>query len=222
MSRSHFSSLTGRASTSRRVLVLAFNSCTRLLSPLYTTRYPTDQAPGCPDFDISTLKLSRLFSAIQTRSDQVKDHHQARGKGLSILPYHELLRIKPEKLWTFLFCQSICLTPILTLYSMSTASNDVLSWTNQDPRESVLFNSWGVLYRFQVRVIHQHCFFNTSIVFTDGSEPQRAERNNSMALHSAQQGRPSCKTRVGCQWWTRPHRHWKSKFSSRSDATDCN
>ena len=25
----------------------------------------------------------------------------------------------------------------------------VLSWTNQDPRESLLFNSWGVLYRFQ-------------------------------------------------------------------------
>ncbi|KIK08409.1 hypothetical protein K443DRAFT_672432 [Laccaria amethystina LaAM-08-1] len=35
---------------------------------------------------------------------------------------------------------------------MSTASNDVLSWTNQDPRESVLFNSWGVLYRFQTVV----------------------------------------------------------------------
>jgi hypothetical protein len=26
---------------------------------------------------------------------------------------------------------------------------DVLSWTNQDPRESQLFNNWGVLYRFQ-------------------------------------------------------------------------
>ncbi|PFH52874.1 hypothetical protein AMATHDRAFT_1912 [Amanita thiersii Skay4041] len=35
---------------------------------------------------------------------------------------------------------------------MSTASNDVLSWTNQDPRESQLFNSWGVLYRFQTNV----------------------------------------------------------------------
>ena len=29
-------------------------------------------------------------------------------------------------------------------------SNDVLSWTNQDCRESILFNSWGILYRFQV------------------------------------------------------------------------
>jgi len=35
---------------------------------------------------------------------------------------------------------------------MSTASNDILSWTNQDPRESSLFNSWGVLYRFQTVV----------------------------------------------------------------------
>ena len=66
------------------------------------------------------------------------------------------------------------------------ASNDVLSWTNQDPRESVLFNSWGVLYRFQVRVIHQHCFFNSSITFTDYSGSQWAERNNSMAFPSAQ------------------------------------
>ncbi|KAG5341827.1 hypothetical protein C0989_007652 [Termitomyces sp. Mn162] len=33
---------------------------------------------------------------------------------------------------------------------MTTAANDVLSWTSQDPRESSLFNSWGVLYRFQV------------------------------------------------------------------------
>lgn len=36
---------------------------------------------------------------------------------------------------------------------MSTAAaDDILSWTNQDPRESQLFNSWGVLYRFQTNV----------------------------------------------------------------------
>lgn len=29
------------------------------------------------------------------------------------------------------------------------SSNDVLSWTNQDLRESLLFNAYGVLYRFQ-------------------------------------------------------------------------
>ncbi|KAG7097152.1 hypothetical protein E1B28_004530 [Marasmius oreades] len=32
------------------------------------------------------------------------------------------------------------------------APDDILSWTNQDPRESQLFNSWGVLYRFQTVV----------------------------------------------------------------------
>lgn len=29
---------------------------------------------------------------------------------------------------------------------------EVLSWTNQDPRESQLFNSWGVMYRFSTIV----------------------------------------------------------------------
>ncbi|KAM6495736.1 hypothetical protein JOM56_008442 [Amanita muscaria] len=33
--------------------------------------------------------------------------------------------------------------------STSAASDDILSWTNQDSRESQLFNSWGVQYRFQ-------------------------------------------------------------------------
>ncbi|KJA14913.1 hypothetical protein HYPSUDRAFT_149793 [Hypholoma sublateritium FD-334 SS-4] len=37
---------------------------------------------------------------------------------------------------------------------MGTTSNDVLSWTNQDSRESALFNSWGVVYRFQTTVAH--------------------------------------------------------------------
>ncbi|KAF5346782.1 hypothetical protein D9756_010415 [Leucocoprinus leucothites] len=36
-----------------------------------------------------------------------------------------------------------------TRTTVSSNSNDILSWTNQDPRESRLFNSWGVLYRFQ-------------------------------------------------------------------------
>jgi len=31
-------------------------------------------------------------------------------------------------------------------------NGEVCSWTNQDPRESQLFNSWGVLYRFQTTV----------------------------------------------------------------------
>ncbi|KAK0490700.1 hypothetical protein IW261DRAFT_1323378 [Armillaria novae-zelandiae] len=35
---------------------------------------------------------------------------------------------------------------------MATPPDDILSWTNQDPRESQLFNSWGVVYRFQTTV----------------------------------------------------------------------
>ncbi|KAJ7068105.1 hypothetical protein C8F01DRAFT_590354 [Mycena amicta] len=35
---------------------------------------------------------------------------------------------------------------------MSNSSDDILCWTNQDPRESVLFNNWGILYRFQTAV----------------------------------------------------------------------
>ncbi|KAF5321034.1 hypothetical protein D9619_000853 [Psilocybe cf. subviscida] len=32
---------------------------------------------------------------------------------------------------------------------MAASSNDVLSWTNQDSRESILFNAWGIIYKFQ-------------------------------------------------------------------------
>ncbi|KAJ3551858.1 hypothetical protein NM688_g4464 [Phlebia brevispora] len=32
---------------------------------------------------------------------------------------------------------------------MSAGNNEVLSWTSQDPRQSQLFSSYGVLYRFQ-------------------------------------------------------------------------
>lgn len=35
---------------------------------------------------------------------------------------------------------------------MTTPGDDILSWTSMDPRESQLFNSWGVLYRFQTIV----------------------------------------------------------------------
>ena len=34
---------------------------------------------------------------------------------------------------------------------MASSGNEVLSWTSQDPRQSQLFGSYGVLYRFQVR-----------------------------------------------------------------------
>ena len=40
---------------------------------------------------------------------------------------------------------------------MTSDQIDVLSWTSQDPRQSLLFNSWGVLYRFHVCVIAIAC-----------------------------------------------------------------
>ncbi|KAI9067562.1 hypothetical protein FKP32DRAFT_236807, partial [Trametes sanguinea] len=38
---------------------------------------------------------------------------------------------------------------------MATAGNEVLSWTSQDPRQSQLFGSYGVLYRFQTDTNNQ-------------------------------------------------------------------
>ncbi|CDO74055.1 hypothetical protein BN946_scf185043.g105 [Trametes cinnabarina] len=38
---------------------------------------------------------------------------------------------------------------------MATTSNEVLSWTSQDPRQSQLFGSYGVLYRFQTDTNNQ-------------------------------------------------------------------
>ena len=40
---------------------------------------------------------------------------------------------------------------------MAASSNDILSWTNKDPRESQLYNSFGVAYRFQVRSPFDAC-----------------------------------------------------------------
>ena len=50
-------------------------------------------------------------------------------------------------------------TPLQSDLNMYTASTDVLSWTNQDPRESQLFNLWGMLYRFQVCVFRAQRFY---------------------------------------------------------------
>jgi len=34
---------------------------------------------------------------------------------------------------------------------------DVLSWTSQDPRQSLLFNSWGIIYRIHACIINIPC-----------------------------------------------------------------
>lgn len=67
---------------------------------------------------------------------------------------------------------------------MTTPSNDILSWTNQDARESVLFNAWGILYRFQVRALLAWLRLPQMILprISDGCQPQqRAERHDALA-----------------------------------------
>lgn len=73
---------------------------------------------------------------------------------------------------------------------MAAASNDVLSWTNQDCRESQLFNSWGTLYRFQVglELLCTLREFDSSF-FTDNGQCKRAEPYYYVARFTAQQGR---------------------------------
>lgn len=66
---------------------------------------------------------------------------------------------------------------------MSSASNDILSWTNQDPRESQLFNSWGVLYRFQVRILILHHGQDINICISDGRQYQWPERDDALAYN---------------------------------------
>jgi len=41
----------------------------------------------------------------------------------------------------------------LTLVIMSALPSDMLYWTNQDPRQSELFNTKGIVYRFEVKKI---------------------------------------------------------------------
>ena len=86
------------------------------------------------------------------------------------------------------------------IFAMTTPSNDILSWTNQDARESVLFNAWGILYRFQV------CSFSRSSGIRQGFLPcipdrrqpqQQPERYDALAHYPPQQGGPSGQTRVG-------------------------
>lgn len=110
----------------------------------------------------------------------------------------------------------LLIPPLPSDLSMSTASNDVLSWTNQDPRESQLFNSWGVLYRFQV-CISQARRFSTGFVLTDGGEHKRTECYDALARDSSKQGRSRRKARVVCHWrpWTRRDRQGISTCTRR-------
>ncbi len=68
---------------------------------------------------------------------------------------------------------------------MATSGNEVLSWTSQDPRQSQLFGSYGVLYRFQVRLpdiwsttLH---VLGADAPCTDGHEQPGPECNDTVA-----------------------------------------
>ena len=61
---------------------------------------------------------------------------------------------------------------------------DILSWTNQDARESVLFNAWGILYRFQVHPLLAWLRLPQMILprISDGRQPQQQpERHDALA-----------------------------------------
>jgi len=79
-------------------------------------------------------------------------------------------------------------------FSMTTASDDILSWTNQDPRESLLFNSWGSLYRFQVR-----CHIQSSTQYKDLLSRRPLHQMVRALQHC---GEPSARTRktVSHRW----------------------
>lgn len=43
-------------------------------------------------------------------------------------------------------------------------TNEVLSWTSEDPRQSSLFGPWGVVYRFQVSLLcPPYCWATVSL-----------------------------------------------------------
>ena len=98
--------------------------------------------------------------------------------------------------------------------STNTASNDILSWTNQDPRESVLFNSWGVLYRFQVN--YSICSYSSTLngQYLDNSQSHWPKHYYALEVNKDQPRGPSGQTRVGSQWWTRACSDWEGLLSS--------
>lgn len=100
--------------------------------------------------------------------------------------------------------------PLMTTSpSYPAAADDILSWTNQDCRESVLFNSWGVLYRFQVRVIAEISRPNLLILLVDDCRSEWGIRNNNVEIPQTQQRRPHRKAGVGNKWRSRTRYHGK-------------
>ena len=92
---------------------------------------------------------------------------------------------------------------------MSPAANEILSWTSKDLRQSQLFSSWGVVYRFQVSIFRVSCCRvlhsdGTSLITrtlslsrVDRHQQQRPERDFYLACHTSHQGGKSREARVG-------------------------
>jgi len=98
------------------------------------------------------------------------------------------------------------------LAAVAAAPNDILSWTNQDSRESVLFNSWGVLYRFQV------CVHRMWKSWRDRSSDYPVDRGSEwsnryyyVAHTSSQQRRSRREARMVREWWLRSRRDGKGR-----------
>ena len=103
----------------------------------------------CPPVFFNTFSI---FCSTEMESDaEVTFHSEShilnRHCGQPYLQ-HNLRRVSSATT-SMRFNNSSSLLP--TTKAMGHGGDDILSWTDQDPRESQLFNSWGVMYSFQVR-----------------------------------------------------------------------
>ena len=51
------------------------------------------------------------------------------------------------------------------MQTFNSFASDVFNWTSEDPRQSILFAPWGVVYRFQVRIYHLHPVSPPSLIY---------------------------------------------------------
>jgi hypothetical protein len=100
--------------------------------------------------------------------------------------------------------------------------NDVLFWTSQDLRQSQLYSTGGVVYRFQVCIIDIACALNgPDLTPLDRYKRTRPQHNHRMARDTSEQRRSGGQTGVGPQWWpgTRCYRKGEA-FASRNSPFD--
>jgi len=90
---------------------------------------------------------------------------------------------------------------------MANTQNDVLSWTSQDPRQSQLFNPWGIVYRIQVYIIGIAMPDDPDSTFPDRDQRTGPEHDHCLAFDTCEQRGSSGQARVGPGWWSRTRRH---------------